>query len=86
MILLVYVDFLHFTCKFEIHEKLLNGLTGNTATSETAREPTDWNSNECIRVCRLRDKRGCLVFCLVLVLSVRQPPPDSQISQSRNGF
>jgi hypothetical protein len=32
------------------------------------------------------DKRGCLVFCLVLVLSARQPPPDSQISQSRNGF
>jgi hypothetical protein len=39
MILLVYVDFHPFTCKSEIHGKLLNGLAGNTATSGTAREP-----------------------------------------------
>jgi hypothetical protein len=38
MILLVYDDFHPFICKFEIHGKLLNGLAGNTATSETARE------------------------------------------------
>jgi hypothetical protein len=29
------------------------------------------------------DYRGCSVFCLVLVLSLREPPPNSQINQSR---
>ena len=85
MILLVCVDFHPFTCKSEIHGEVIEWSCRKYCHKRNGKRTVTriGIAMRAFGYAGCGDKRGCSVFCLVLVLPVGEPTPNSQINQSR---